>query len=264
MSKTDFDFEVSQLNEMGVEFKFNVSLGKDIDLAELSELYDGIIVSVGLSKSKNLDIIKSSVSEAKRFDALSFLKEFNQRNLSVKKGSEYLVIGGGNSAIDVARSIKKYDSSSSVMVSCIEKEEEMPAFKEEVERAVEEGVVLVDNSIVSTCKEQGKIKVTLDSYLENQKITEIEFDYIVEAIGQYGEQEVYKNVGENNLGSDGKIKADLDTGYTNYKNVFVAGDVCENNHQSLIGAIASGKRAVVGLNNCWKITPITMRGLILY
>jgi len=247
MNKTGFDFEVSQLEKMGVTFKFNSSLGQDFQLKDLSEQYDGVILSIGLGKSKKLDIIKDNLSEHRKIDALSFLKDFNLGKLSMKKGSEYLVIGGGNSAIDVARSIKKYDLSSKITVSCIEKEENMPAFAEEVKHAIKEGIELEANSYVSACTENNKIQVTLNSYSGKEKIKELKCDYVVEAIGQYGEKESYATIGENNLGSDGKIKADSKSGYTNYKNVFVAGDLCNDNHQSLIGAIASGKRAVIGL-----------------
>ncbi|HAW52468.1 MAG TPA: hypothetical protein DCX54_09115, partial [Flavobacteriales bacterium] len=90
MSKEGFDFEVSQLAEMGVEFKFNVSLGKDIDLEDLSEVYDGVIIAVGLGGSKNLELVHKAVSKSKRFDALTFLTAFNRQKLKTKKGSEYL------------------------------------------------------------------------------------------------------------------------------------------------------------------------------
>jgi len=261
MNKSGFDFEVSQLEKMGVKFKFNTSLGKDIELSEISEKYDGVVISIGLGKSKNLDIIKDSVSEANRSDSISFLKDFNLGKLSVKKGSEYLVIGGGNSAIDVARSIKKYDSTSTVTLSCIEDEEHMPAFTEEVKHAIDEGIIIKDNSYVSTCIENDKIQITLNSYSGKEKIREFECDYVVEAIGQYGEEEVYSTIGKNNLSSDGKIKADENNGFTNYKNVFVAGDICDENHQSLIGAIASGKRAVVGLKQMLDKYPFPYEGI---
>jgi indolepyruvate ferredoxin oxidoreductase, alpha subunit len=261
MNKNGFDYEVSQLEKMGVKFQFNSSLGKDIHLPELSEKFDGIILSIGLGKSKNLDLIKNQVSKSRRFDALSFLRDFNLGNLSMKKGSRYLVIGGGNSAIDVARSIKNYDSTSTVLLSCIEEEEKMPAFTEEVERAKEEEIEIVGNSMVTSCIEQEELEVTLSTYRRKKVLKKEKFDFVVEAIGQYGEKELYTALGEKNLGSDGRIKAEKENGYANYSNVFVAGDICEDNHQSLIGAIASGKRAVIGLKQKLEKYPFPFEGI---
>lgn len=246
MDKTGFDFEVSQLEKMGVQFQFNTALGKDIHLEKISDQYDGVIVAIGLGKSKQLEIT-NSISEAKKFDALSFLNMYNLRTLKIESGSHILVVGGGNSAIDVARSAKRFHSSIVVVLSCIESRETMPAFNEEVEHAIEEGITIVPNSYVASCKENGQLNISINQYDTKNHLQDIKSDYIIVAIGQLGKVEEYEIVGEEKLSSDNKIKANTKTGFTDYKNVFVAGDICLENHMSLIGAIASGKRAVVGI-----------------
>jgi indolepyruvate ferredoxin oxidoreductase, alpha subunit len=244
MDKQGFDFEVGQLEKMGVQFKFNTSLGKDIQLEKITEQYDGVIVALGLGKSNELEVIKSIAAE-KKFDAMDFLKGYNLKTLDIKAGSKILVVGGGNSAIDVARSAKRYHTDNEVVLSCIETEENMPAFTEEVKHAKEEGVTIIPNSYVAECSEKGRIKAVVNAFDSKKHMQDIDCDYIVVAIGQQGDAKDYKAI--SNLSIANKIKADKFNGYTNYKNVFVAGDVCDENHMSLIGAIGSGKRAVIGI-----------------
>jgi len=246
MDKQGFDFEVGQLEKMGVQFKFNTILGKDIQLEEISEQYDGVIVALGLGKSNELEVVKS-ISADKQYDAMDFLKGYNLKTLSIEPGSKILVVGGGNSAIDVARSAKRFNNDNEVFLSCIETEENMPAFTEEVVHAKEEGVSIIPNSFVAECSENGHIKAVLNSFDSKNHLQNLDCDYIVVAIGQQGNIEEYIVIGEEHITNGNKIKADKHTGFTNYRNVFVAGDVCDDNHMSLIGAIGSGKRAVVGL-----------------
>lgn len=246
MDKTGFDYEVSQLEEMGVLFHFNTSLGTDILLEDISDQYDGVIVSIGLGKSSQLDIT-NAISDNKKFDALTFLKGYNLGTLNIEPSVSFLVVGGGNSALDVARSAKRLHPSNDVILSCIETRNTMPAFNEEIEHAIEEGVTIVPNSYVSSCSENGLLNISINQFETKEHLQDIKADYIVVAIGQEGNLEEYAAIGTNNLSDENKIVANRENGFTNYKNVFVAGDICDENHMSLIGAIASGKRAVVGI-----------------
>jgi indolepyruvate ferredoxin oxidoreductase alpha subunit len=246
MDKKGFDFEVGQLEKMGVRFNFNTALGKDIQLEELSNQYDGVIVALGLGKSIEFDLVEN-VSDNKKYDALNFLKAYNAKSLEIKSNSKILVVGGGNSAIDVARSAKRIDTNIEVVLSCIESKDNMPAFNEEIKHAEEEGVKIIPNSYAASCSENESINIAIHQYDNKKHIEDISCDYIVVAFGQLGNANEYTTIGSDKLVNGNKIKADNNTGYTNYKNVFVAGDICDENHMSLIGAIGSGKRAVIGL-----------------
>ncbi|MCP3931283.1 MAG: FAD-dependent oxidoreductase [Bacteroidetes bacterium] len=246
MDKSGFDFEVRQLEKMGVQFHFNTSLGKNIQLDEISKQYDGVILAIGLAKSKQLDVV-SPIFDEKKFDAISFLKSYNLKTLNIKPGSGIFVIGGGNSAIDVARSAKRMDASNKVFLSCIETKDQMPAFKEEIDHAREEGVTIFPNTYVASCTENEQLKVAINQFDSKKPLQNIHCDYIVTAIGQYGNANEYASIGADKLADENKIKVNKNTGFTNYKNVFVAGDICDGNHVSFIAAIASGKRAVAGI-----------------
>ncbi|MFH1321358.1 MAG: FAD-dependent oxidoreductase [Bacteroidota bacterium] len=281
MDKKGFDFEVSQLGELGVKFKYNISLGKDISLDKLTGKYDGVILATGMPKSLTLDIIEENIPREKRFDALSFLREYYFKTLELNPASSILLIGGGNSAIDAARTAKRLDSKNRVIVSCIETTEEMPAFAEEIEHAVEEGIELVPDSFVEHCpvKADGKISFKLSSFKTKKHLQKIVCDYVIVAIGQRGDKTLFSGINSLQFDKDIRIKIEKKNGLVKYKKptlsqvvpkregqiqsepvVFVAGDACSGNHISVIGAIASGKRAAIGIRQLLEDYSIAYEG----
>jgi len=249
MDKTGFDYEAMQLEAMGVTFKFNTALGKDISIEQLAGGYDAVIVSMGMNKSKTLDVIENGIAATKRTDALSFLKRFNTNEEVLKGPATVLVIGGGNSAIDAARSAKRLNGENTVMVSCIEDEAAMPAFAEEVKHAREEGIAFLCNSFVESCEDDKKgdatgrnaqLKIKLSSFDSKKHLKDIHCDYVITAIGQVSDLTAL-----NMLKDDGSARLGNTNNYSGYKNVFVAGDISSGTNISVIGAIASGKKTAV-------------------
>ncbi|MCC6601444.1 MAG: FAD-dependent oxidoreductase, partial [Crocinitomicaceae bacterium] len=247
MDKTGFDYEAMQLKEMGVKFHFNKSLGKDFSLENISADFDAVILAIGMGKSKTLEVIEKNIPSENKSDALSFLKDFNLKKLKLRNGSVILVIGGGNSAIDAARSAKTMYPLSKVIVSCIETTEAMPAFVEEVNHAIDEGVEFIYDSRVNDCSviSNGKIEANLHSCSKNEFLQKMDCDYVITAIGQISEQKVFEKIGSEKIDTQGRIINVK--GNSEYKNVFVAGDISSDNNMSVIGAIASGKRAAVAV-----------------
>ncbi len=244
MNKTDFDFEANMLKELGVKFELGKALGKDITLEQLSTDYDAALLAIGMSKPKVLDMVDKNIPDDKRTNALDFLKAYNTQTADIPIGSNILVIGGGNSAMDAARSAKHMDKSNRVILSCVETKEEMPAFVEEIEHAIEEGIELIPDSYVSSCSANGNLQFELNTFLNKKAQQNIEADYVIVAIGQDSETEVLIS---SELDETNRVRADNKTGKTATDNVFVAGDLCSGNHMSVIGAIASGKRAATGI-----------------
>ena len=247
MDKTGFDFEVGQLEELGVVFHFKKELGKDIRLEQIRRDFDSVILSLGMGKVKPLPVVADNIPANRWSDGLAFLKKYNNKSLPIAGGSRILVIGGGNSAMDAARAAKHHHASNEVFISCIESLETMPAFEEEVKHARDEGIVIMPSSYAHQCLENSTITVVLHDYLSRSLLKTLEVDYIVVAIDQVGETGDYAEVGAENLSEKGRIIADEHNGLSNLGNVFVAGDICAGNHMSLIGAIASGKRAALGV-----------------
>ncbi len=247
MDKTGFDFELAQLEELGVKFHYKKTLGKDIQLKQLRKDFDSVILSLGMGKVNRLPVVEDNLPVNKWFDGFEFLKKYNNKSLPISEGSRILVIGGGNSAIDVARSAKNYHASNEIFISCIESKENMPAFKEEVKHALDEGIVIIPSSYIHSCSENKSVEVVLYDYDSKGLLNKLEVDYVIVSIGQVGKIEDYIEVGKENLTEKGRIIVDKNNGLSKLDNVFVAGDICAENHVSLIGAIASGKRAAVGV-----------------
>ncbi len=243
MDKSGFDYEVMQLEKMGVTFNFNTSLGINFSLEKLTNEFDAVILAVGLNKMKTLDIIEKNVPAGKRIDAFSFLKSFNRQENIIKHDSVILIIGGGNSAIDAARSAKILNSKNEIIISCIELETNMPAFAEEVKHAAAENIKFIYGSYVETCSMIGeKISVSLNSFETKKTLQDLQCDYIITAIGQTSDKLTIEN-----LVADENLRVKSEKSFSGYKNVFLAGDISSGNNISVIGAIASGKKAAVGI-----------------
>ncbi|HLG35475.1 MAG TPA: FAD-dependent oxidoreductase [Bacteroidia bacterium] len=257
MDKAGFDFEAMQLKEMGVTFHFNSSLGKDFTIEKLSGEFDSVILAIGLSKSKTLDVIENNIPVEKRTDALSFLKSFYLKENKIKNGANILVIGGGNSAIDAARAAKKLNSKNKIIVSCIETENTMPAFAEEVKPAAEEGIDIIHDSYIESISavKEGKFNIVLHSFSNKKHLQNLKFDYFITAIGQTTEPLIIEI-----LPKDENTRVRSTNGFTGYKNVFVAGDIKSGNNMSVIGAIASGKKAAVSVRQHLENYPFEYEG----
>jgi len=246
IDKKGYDKEIGLLDELGVEFKFNTSLGKDINIEKLAEDFDAVIVAIGMGISTSLEVIEENIPPGNRFDAISFLRQYNQNMLKIKPASTLFVIGGGNSAIDAARTAKRLGAKVSIIYR--RTREEMPAFDEEIEEAISEGVQIINHAVIDSCNmtSSGKINVRLRSFKDDKELGELQCDYIISAIGQKGDERDFKSEA---LKTDdaSRIISDPENGRTEYKNVFVAGDICADNHVSVIGAIAGGKKAATGV-----------------
>ncbi|MCC8128022.1 MAG: FAD binding domain-containing protein [Clostridiales bacterium] len=124
----------SAIEGMGVEFRMNTIIGKDIALEEVVDGYDSIYIGTGAWKQPVLGIQGEALTEF----GLNFLVEVNTF-LKQAIDDEVLVCGGGNVAMDVALTAKRLGAKH-VRLVCLEQEKEMPASAEEVARAKEEGV----------------------------------------------------------------------------------------------------------------------------
>lgn len=262
MDKTGLDYETTILEELGVKFFGNKLLGKDFTINDLSQKYDAVVLAIGLWKSKKLEVVENNIPDAKKHTALSFLKAINTSPLSpapcpLSPLTNYLIIGGGNSAIDSARAAKKINPNNTVTLVCIESRENMPAFEEEIIHAIEEGVEMITESTIEKVEySNNTIHVVRHSVLDTESIHEIKgqahndvftCDVVITAIGQTPNTELFSELTEQTDINSSLININNENGFTNFKNVFAAGDICNGNHQSVIGAIASGRRAATGI-----------------
>jgi NADPH-dependent glutamate synthase beta subunit-like oxidoreductase len=125
--------EVSRLEAMGIEFRTGSALGVDLMLEDLEAAYAAVFLATGAAKERHTGIKGESLLEP----GLPFLEAAN-RDLADLPGERCAVIGGGNTAMDVARVLRRMGAEVTVLYR--RTVDEMPAIKEEYERAAADGV----------------------------------------------------------------------------------------------------------------------------
>lgn len=184
--------EYSYLEKLGVKFILGCEIGKDISLEELEENNDAVIISVGKQKGR-IDNSLDGLGAEGICTAADFLKEVSQ-NKKFRKGiKKVVVIGGGDVAMDSARSAKRITGVEEVEVFTLEATFlEMASSMEEIAGAVEEGIK------INLSKGINKL------YIDNNKLKSIDFSECISLFDQQGNFNpcFNKNKAEN-------IKADL-------------------------------------------------------
>ena len=250
--------EIDTLKKMGVKFKMNTEVGKDITIDKLrSQGYKGFYVAIGAQKSSKLNIPGEDLTGV--FGGVDFLREVNLGN-EVKLGKKCAVIGGGNVAMDVCRTAVRLGAETYVVYR--RSEAEMPADKEEVAEAMAEGVKFcylnapVEIEGTKTGKVSG-LKVEImelgepDAKGRRQPVGTGEFktlkvSSVIAAVGQtidWGELDV----GALKTGKKGNAVADAVTYQTAQDDIFVGGDVYTG-PKFAIDAIAAGREGAESLH----------------
>jgi len=251
--KEDIDDVISK----GVEVKTNFEIGKDAKLDDLAKKHDAVLVAIGLSLSRSLNI--PGVEGPGVLLAIPYLEDvaFGRKPALGKK---VLVIGGGNVAMDVARSARRLGVQHVEMV-CLENEQEIPAWKWEVDEAVEEAIKINYRWGPKAVKrENGKVlglEVTkvlsvfdankrFAPTFDNNVTTLLEADTIIITIGQMSNMAFLK---ESSVKIDerGRVEWNPATQMSSAKNVFVAGEVVTG-PGSAIAAVANGRRAALAMH----------------
>lgn len=262
--------EIKLLEDMGIDIQTGVEIGKDITLTRLSENYDAVIIAVGLQKSRSLNIPGAEMEGVKH--AIPFLKKVNTAE-TADIGNEVVVIGGGNVAVDVARSAVRVGAEAVKMV-CLEKREEMPAFSWEIEEAIEEGVrlypgwgpnkVLGENKVealeVVSCSsvfdERGNFSPTFDE----EKTNVIKGDTVIFAIGQYGDMSFVEG-SEVEVDERGRLVFNNETWQTTVENIFACGEIITG-PSTAISSIGTGHRAAEKVHRYLQGKSITSDGIL--
>ncbi|MCC7302693.1 MAG: FAD-dependent oxidoreductase [Bacteroidia bacterium] len=247
MDKKGYETEAMALRKMGVDFHFGQSLGQHFTLGSLSEKFDAVILAIGMWKPRILPLVEHLMSSERCLDALSFLKKYNSDELPAVAGEQVvLVIGGGNSAMDAARSARKRFPEGKVIVSCLEKRNQMPALEEEVCHAESEGAEILPETVLVKIEKskRGGWNAVLESNAGKDIRTNLECDYVITAIGQESDTRALSEIGAKDFDEENRLR---DGTMDKFPNVFSAGDISSGNNMSVIGAISSGKRAAVGV-----------------
>jgi len=244
------DHDIGIIRSLGVKFILSIRIGKDIPLHEIRRKdFDAFVLATGTWKDRALEVAGEDTPGCLK--CLDFLNTVNAGGIINLSGT-VLVIGGGNAAIDTARTALR-TGSKQVIVLYRRSRQEMPASKEEVEAALHEGVqiqyLVAPKRVVSKDgKIQGVelIRMELGEPDETGRkmpipMTGSEFiqvgDFVIPAIGQRSDISFLR---ADSISERGTIYCDRDGQVKEYEGVFAAGDVVTG-PSTVVEAIASGK-----------------------
>lgn len=226
------DKEIDRIVKLGVDICLNTRIGKDISLEELKKNNDAVILAIGASKGKMLDMF---IGNRKVVLAVDLLKKIKAKKGKIKLPENVLVIGGGDVAMDVITSLKllKVPYVTDVVY---EKFSEFKASKKELLNAQENGVTIIDGYIPTGTARGGIVKF---KHREIPSELKIKADLIVLAVGQIVDNEgLDLPIEKNEFAHKGIHVKD---------NVFVCGDIAHDD-KTVVASVKTGKEVALEVN----------------
>ena len=254
------DQEIAYIKDLGVEIKTGVEFGKDITLESLlKDGYGAVFVAIGTQAGMKLNVPGEDIDGV--INAVDFLKDVSLGK-HVEIGEKVAVVGGGNSAIDAARTSKRLGARE-VVVLYRRSREEMPALPSEVEEAEKDDVkfyfLVAPKQIIG---ENGKVKAIEclrmklgepDESGRRRPISvpnsehEYQVDTVIPALGQVSEPQCIPAQLTSKETRVSLISVDPLTLETKFPGVFAGGDITSG-PASIIEAVGAGKKAATSIN----------------
>ena len=250
--------EIDLIKQAGVNIYLNKEVGRDLNFSHLREGYDAIYVATGTQYPAKVNIEGENLRGV--MHGINFLKDTNLRD-DMKLHGTVAVIGGGNTAIDSARSALRIGADR-VIVVYRRTQDAMPAYIEEVHEAIEEGIEIMeltapvkfigkDNKVVGI--ECVKMKLGEFDSSGRRKSVEIkgsnfvlDVDYVIPAVSQYADLP-FISKDEIGVTKWGTFIVNPDTQMSTMEGVFAGGDVVRG-PDTVISAIADGKKAASSID----------------
>lgn len=253
--------EIRMIENMGVNIITDSKLGRDFSLKDLrSQGYQAVFLGIGAPVNMDLGVPGEDAEGV--VQGMDFLRQYNIRG-SVPVGKKIVVIGGGNAAVDAARTAVRLGAES-VTILYRRTQEQMPAYAEEIEQALLEGIKLKTLTQPITIERNGvgKVKGITCACMKlgdfdrsgrrrpthsEKKNFIVEADQVIVAIGQKFDPEQVSGEIDIQLGENRFIRTNPLTGQTSVDWIFAGGDVV-NGPVSVVAAIGSGEKAAVGID----------------
>ncbi len=247
--------DIENIRNAGVTIKTNTKVGADISFDKLRREYKAVFIATGAHKSRMLRIPNEDADGV--IEAMEFLKDAKAYDKIPDMGKTVGIIGGGNAAVDAARVALRADGCEKVMMIYRRTRVEMPAFEEEIEAVIEEGLefqfltaptkVIVKNNKIAGVEcirmklgepdESGRRRPVP---VENSEFV-VDLDTLIVAIGEEPEVDFLER-SEVEVSNWGTIIVDSETTATNIEGVFAGGDVVTGAN-TVVEAISAGKLA---------------------
>ena len=249
LEKDVINAEIDVLRELGVEFKTGVEVGKDVTLDELREQgFKAFYLAIGASKGTKVGCPGDDLEGV--FTGIDFLREINLGGKPAI-GKNVAVIGGGNVAIDVARTAVRLGAKTTVIYR--RSRDEMPAADDEIEEAIEEGVKFKFLASPAEISGEGKAETLKVEIMElnaqkkpvgTGKFETIAVSAVISAIGQKIDMCGMEGFKAN---ANGTLIVDMPSYQTSQPDVFAGGDLVTG-PKFAIDAIAAGKEGAVSIH----------------
>ncbi|MCK4531135.1 MAG: FAD-dependent oxidoreductase, partial [Candidatus Marinimicrobia bacterium] len=263
MPYDQLDKDINYIKSLGVEMQFNTRVGKDIKFDELQKEYDAVFTATGLHDGRSTRV--AGTDHPMVFQAIDLLRDVTEGK-EIEVAEKVVVIGGGNVAMDIARTMARFQNQKygkvQLTLTSLESEDIMPADLEEIVESREEKVVIEpawgpkdikieDNKIkglnvvrcVSVFDKDGRF----NPHFDNNETNFFEADQVVEAIGQGMDIKYMSDTLKNKLEMTEQNRVKVNTFcQSSIPWLFVGGDIIGGT--DAITAIADGHRAAKGID----------------
>lgn len=257
------DKDVKYIESLGVEIRYNQTVGKDITLDQLNKDFDAVFAGTGLHLGRSTRI--PGTDHADVYQAVDLLRDVTLgKELPVMQ--KIVVIGGGNVAMDITRTLARLQNQKfgkvSIIATSLESEDEMPADREEIAEAREEGaqvipgwgptsIKIVDGKIVGLnvvkCTSVFDEERRFSPKFDESETNFFEGDMVVESIGQGMDLGYISGEIKDNLKLDPRGRIVVDKYYqSSIEWLFVGGDIIKG--PDVINGIANGHKAAIGID----------------
>ena len=235
--------DINRIMDMGIDLQLNRKV-EDIEAEMRAGGFDACFLAIGAHLAKRVDL--PATDAGKILDAVSVLRDMETGEAKPQLGRRVVIYGGGNTAVDVARTAKRLGAEEAIIVYRRTREQ-MPAHDFEMEEALEEGVIV---NWLRTIKEVGDDdgimieKMELDADGKPQPTGEmerLEADSVVMALGQQVDTSFIEKVPGVEISSDGVIEVDRQM-MTGFDGLFAGGDMVPS-ERTVTVAVGHGKKA---------------------
>jgi NADPH-dependent glutamate synthase beta subunit-like oxidoreductase/2,4-dienoyl-CoA reductase-like NADH-dependent reductase (Old Yellow Enzyme family) len=260
LPREKFDKELALFREMGIKLITNTRVGKDVSISELRDKgYMAVYLAVGDHNDRKLGV--DGEDAANVLSGVSFLRSLNLGEDMDLRGKAVTVVGGGNVAIDCARTAIRLGASK-VALFCLEKNEEMPAHPDEVREGKEEGLLVfngwgpkyiglnskneADKVVFKECRAVFDTEGRFNPSYDEDNTMEMPADMVICAIGQALSREVAVK-DQDIVDIKGNIIKAAYCGTTSTPWLFAGGD-CTTGPDSVVNGINRGKQAASSID----------------
>lgn len=255
--------EAAMVERLGVQFKLNTEIGRDVSLDELEKSHEAIFIGAGLGATARLAIPGEDLEGV--FDALEFIEHIKTRDWkSVPIGRTVAVVGAGNTAIDAVTQAKRLGAERVLMIYR-RSQREMPAYEYEYELAKKDEIEFwwqtapveilshESNSHVAAIRcvrmEMGEADATGRRSARPVEGSEFDIpvDMVIKALGQSKQREFFSSIQGIELDQSGRVVVNKETMQTGNEKYFAGGD-CVNGGREAVDASQMGKLAAQGIH----------------